>query len=828
MSERTFIKNFNNFRGRDIRSSDLIRDFDYAIEFENARVVKEDSCVKRPGFNTRGASGQYNGLYTYRYTNSDTGQTIEELISLSDSVFKKSESAFVVTYTGSDPIALLSIRLDTSTQTFKCIIIEGTVTVLSYDIGTGYELIPKSLDDLKTAIDAVTDFSASISGTTTIPAAFLPITLSADLASLPNMQSIVVSEWRKLNTLIDAVFTNYHVNRGVDEWELASCVNINDCLFIATGYEYLHKYDGQNVYRAGLPFAEPVPELELVSTGWTDTNVKYIYLYKQIDNRGNTILGVDSDPSDAVSPSSQSVNVTVPNLVAGSGFNTGGAVVSGDQSGVTTITVNSAHTLKVGDTAYFYDGVTGDYIERLITAKSNTTITIAGAAVDVLTNYVVSNNLRIVIYRTTAGGALYFKVVEVPNNSYLATQVVQDSFAPANLGSQYIPPTKLRDILDFKPRYLCVHQGLLIASGAPNAANAWFFSNGEGPEYFDAEINVEQIKAASGGGVRGLGSDQEHLIIGTNSTLFVVTGDLDGGSARIERLGNVGFACHNTIVDIGDKLVFLSGTGFWSVQNGFNLEEIGQPINPDFINTLGLSAVQLPQYRRAFAIYFEETREYICFVPAESNSGVDKYINTNAVVHTYDAFHNAWGIWKSLNMGGGLAVYNDNIYFQSKRSDAFFTVTGNLWQRSALGTIDDYADHDQPINFQLGPQWIDAGEPSVYKVFLWFKVYSLLRQTLPATFNLSVSLERDFNRGVTWASFEVLLGGFQTSQGWGFFAWGEAGWGTPEAQASKIKLRSGKAQSLRYLMTNNLLHQKVALSAWETVITAPYNTELVS
>lgn len=837
MAERNILKNFNNFRGRDIRASDLVRDADYAIDFENALVVKEDSCVKRQGFKIRGAKAQYEGLYTYRYADPETGQTIEELISLSENLHRKYAGTFVVSYSGSSTSASLTFRLDTDTGTFKLTLTEDGDTVLTADVGTGLEDDFVTMDELAFQISSVANFHASIGDEPigepwNLPAAFLPITITANLASLPNSVTLDIEEWEVMSrdgANIRDNFSTYHSNRGADEWEFASVVNMNNVLYLATGYEYLHKYDGQNVYRAGLPFADPRAGAAVVSgPGITDSNFRYIYLYKQVDNRGNIVYGVDSDPTDNISTTDQKVELTLKNIELHSGFNTNCALVDGTQTGVLTIVVDECNTMKVGDTAYFYDDLSAQYVERLVTERTNTSITVEGPAVNVTGGAVISCNLRIVIYRSTAGGNLFYKVVEIPNNCFTPNTAYTDSLATANLGIQYVPPTKLRDLLEIKPRYLCIHQDLLIAAGASNAANNWYFSNGEGPEYFDAEINFEQIKSSFGGGIKGLGSDQEHLILGTERSLFVVTGDIDAGSSRQERISerNIGFASHNSIADIGGRIIFLTSIGFWAIQGGFNLEEVGASINPEFINILGFAEEQKPRLKRAMAVFYEDTNEYICHVPTESGTGVNKYVNENTVTHTFDTFHGAWGKWPGLNLGGGIAVYNNNIYFQDKRADALLGATGNLWERQKTGYVDDYADHHLPIPFKLGTQWMDGGEPSVFKVFLWFKVYNLYRSVLPAPFVLTVAVERDYNKGVTWSQFELAMGGVQSALGWGFPPWGSTEWGAPQAKTAKKKLRSGKAESIRYVITNNALHEKAVVSAWETVVTSPYSTEL--
>jgi hypothetical protein len=118
------------------------------------------------------------------------------------------------------------------------------------------------------------------------------------------------------------------------------------------------------------------------------------------------------------------------------------------------------------------------------------------------------------------------------------------------------------------------------------------------------------------------------------------------------------------------------------------------------------------------------------------------------------------------------------------------------------------------------------GEPSVFKVYLWLKVYNLLRQLLSARFDLTVKVEKDYKRGVTWFTFTLPFGTATSAMGWGLFPWGDFPWGVPQAEFRKKKLKSGKAESIRYIMENEEFHQKVAISAWETVVTGPYAVEL--
>ena len=59
------------------------------------------------------------------------------------------------------------------------------------------------------------------------------------------------------------------------------------------------------------------------------------------------------------------------------------AIVNGVQSGVTTITVDAGHTVQMGSSITFFDGVSGDYTTRATVAVGATTLDISGIAVNV-------------------------------------------------------------------------------------------------------------------------------------------------------------------------------------------------------------------------------------------------------------------------------------------------------------------------------------------------------------------------------------------------------------------------------------------------------------
>lgn len=147
--------------------------------------------------------------------------------------------------------------------------------------------------------------------------------------------------------------------------------------------EKIFKYDGQNVYRMGLPKVA-TPTANLVAGALTG-RYKYVGVYRYVDAQGVTI---DGDPSEILTVDAAANNVNLEFQFAhGSSFSSDIAKINGTQIGVTSITVDAGHALLPGDIVVFYDRAAGvdNYTIKTLTAITATTVTFAGA-VDVLDN----------------------------------------------------------------------------------------------------------------------------------------------------------------------------------------------------------------------------------------------------------------------------------------------------------------------------------------------------------------------------------------------------------------------------------------------------------
>src|SRR5690606_16650409 len=127
------------------------------------------------------------------------------------------------------------------------------------------------------------------------------------------------------------------------------------------------------------------------------------------------------------------------------------AQTNGAQSNKFTITVDSGHSMKAGDIAYFWDYSQSRFIQREVTATGATTLTFSadsldndpsspnydeGGEVSVLDNALITNNFRIGIYRTKNTGSLFYLVEERP----MGASAEYDDMADSALGAAYIEP----------------------------------------------------------------------------------------------------------------------------------------------------------------------------------------------------------------------------------------------------------------------------------------------------------------------------------------------------------------------------------------------------
>lgn len=824
------LKSYINHFGLDLKSSDIVREPQYASDMLNAEYQKNGNISKRPGYRGAASSEGGAGLHSYNRIDPTTAKESQILIAVSDTLHELITTTITVSYSGAAASVAFNLCLDKIADVYKVIIVEDTTQVLDFNLGVGIdEVSPVSVTALKTAIEGISaDYSVTISGDPLAVAAYLDLVRDNDLVA-----GDVVMEthsWQEINTPITLLPGNT-ANQGDDDFYLTTAVQLNNVLYLSNGYDEMIKYDGQNAYRAGLPQPLTSPTAAVGGAGLlnpTDPNgYRYAYLYSQFDAAGNLVEGIESADSVNVNPVNQTVDLTGDNILASSGFNTNCAIVAGAQVGVTTITVDDgaggSHTMKVGDTAYFFDGVSGGYVEREVTAIAAGTITIAGAAVDVADNAVISNNLRIGIYRNLDGGTQKFLVEEIPNNSFTATWSYNDNIIDSGLTIELTDPIVARG-LPPKGRYISSYNNQLFSCGdIDNPLRVSWSDVGE-PEYWNPTLYSLQLQSPNGEKLTGLAQSNEVMTVFEKRAMHVLSGDIVNNNIRVDTITkDIGCVSHNTIQEVRGSLYFLSDRGVWKTTSGQIPVEVSDLIEPAFEQDSLVTSANRYVLKRAQAINDRDREQYVLYIPTENTNLVGLVGNDNSIIFTEDYYRGAWLKWNNMNWSGGAAYHKTKIWFTERRNLGSSQIATHLYARSSRGDSWDYEDNVEPINFSYSSAWYSINEPSVFKKFLRMKTYAS-EATSNNRFMIDVDVEKNFIDGLVANSFMIDFSG--NGGGYGISPYGVTGYGDIFFPSRKCKFGPIKARAIRFVLKNNNDCENVDIVGWELEVAMPFRTEL--
>lgn len=829
-------KRYYNHKGVDLKSSELIRPPEYASDMLNAQYTEGGALEKRPGYQGHALSAGGYGTWTYQRVHPMTGVADPRVVTVDANLWELHTATLTVTYAGADPTAVISIFFDIATTAYRVQILEGTVMILDTTTNVGFdEASPKTLAQLAVQINALTGFSATVTGLTSTPAAFLKIVREHDL----NNDGPLIDDakyWVMVNTPTSNPLSLYYANRFQPDHENVSTIQTNNVIYFGSGFSETMKYDGQNFYRAGLPNVGTVSSA-LVAGAVTGNNYVHKIQYANYDAAGNIIEGnlASTVVQNAVA---NSFNLTIPQIEDSTGFNTNCAIVNGIQAGVTTITVDDGtggpHTLQVGDTAYFFDGVATAYTTRLVTARTPTTITIAGAPVNVADNSVISNNLRIIIWRSKSSGATpaaFFFVDEIPNNSFVASVVYNDNLIDSALGELLLTPVTDRSPPP-KGRYVSQWNGIMIVGGNMESPTSLYYSDVDGPEFFPNDSNQLFIEPGNGDVITGIAANNEVFTVHGNQSFTAITGDITTGQIRVEtKARDAGCVAHATLVDIDGVLCWLSPQGPRQSSGGqvpiplgaaIDESESNQAsrIDPVFDNS-GRPEPLKVRGKRALGFNDTVNDKYLLFVPKEDGDNSLRYPNLNSRVYVYDRVRDAWLIWSNYNIAGGITYLGTELYLVERRYSTFSsTVQSILYRRLDLLDAYDYADNTTGIACDYSPQWEALGQPSVLKDPLKIRVFSL-EAVANNQFTLTIEQEINYQTDSAIATFDMQIAG----GGYGYSPYGETAYSDPAQDAAFHSLGRSRIRSVRPRFKNNVIHENISVTGWEIEFATPFREE---
>jgi hypothetical protein len=812
-------KYYRNISGLDLRVSDLLRDAGAATEATNIEYRQTGALSKRKGFQIKTDSGVGGaGLIKFNNVEIGTGTITEELLAIDDNLEKYTEQTFTIVYSGGTS-AYYNLYLDTTTSTFKFDLYEDNSLVFSQDLGTGQGASDTTIAQLKTLVDAESGFAMTITDAGSTPAAYAELGRVVNIASSPGTDTNYYT-WTTVDSpgTYSTPFSAHWAIKDNADFEIASSAQMLEVLYIANGYDDLHKYDGNRVYKAGVP--QPTIPTDGVGAGGSLTAGAYDwkYTYEHTDAKQNIVVGQESDIVEFTSAGSDSRNITLTNLTAGSGYGVAQATVNGAQSGVTTITVNSGHDLKVNDQVYIDDGVSGLVVKRGVTATTATTITIDGAAVNVGAGDSISQT-KLQLWRTKSGGTIFYLVKEFVNDTGSGTTVYDDGTADSSLVEEKIDPVKVPG-LPPKCRYIDVWRGQVVMTGNRDNVNTVYYSDFDGESFpLDQSFLTE---ARLGGGNSGIKSLDNALFVFKPRSVITVTGDLGTDNFQVDALADDGVGCvaHATIKEIEGVLWFLGKRGVYTVNRQGTIK-MSERIEPKF----ELNYAE----KRCVAHYWIEKELYLVQMPFFlEDAGSEKYMDSNnSFIMVYDLYHQAWYQWNTINMTAGITEYNNEIYTLGfDRDPVTATSTTYPYKILDMGTSDDYADHQNGISFLYKSHWEALGNPSIYKKFLRMKVHALdgtIGDFETDKFTLNIETEHDYVIAAV-SSFSLDFSG--GSLGWGNSPWGEFIWGESRLEQMRSKLASRKAKSLRTVFKNDTAHENVLISGYELEISASFDLQI--
>jgi hypothetical protein len=612
---------------------------------------------------------------------------------------------------------------------------------------------------------------------------------------------------------------------------------MNNVLYISSGYDGLFKYDGRSIYKAGLP--APTAAIDNIAETGSGTAVHtgeeyyFFYTYEMVDAKGNI---VESQPSPysskhTVSAANTDLTMRVYNLTT-SGYNLRYARVNGAQSGpITTITVDSGHTIQAGDVVLIRRNPTdGNKYERTVSAVTATTITITEAISGTISdNMLISLNLRINLYVTddnaaksgTAEQYTYRLLETFPNDPSTSYQTFQmSSYSVVSYSYEWVPPIK-----NHGPpptgRYIYSHVGQLILSGVPTNTNTVYYSDIESPEYFPTDQNSFEVSSFQGARVTGLSSLGPNLVVFKDKSVQSVVGYLNDDTFRVDDVsfGELGAIAHGSIQKVGNQLLFLSSQGICAFDGSRSLQ-VGQRVD-DLIKAYNTSF----NFKKSTSAIWTNNDKYLLFVPSESqDSSNNYYADSDSLVLAYDYAADAWFPWTQINAIGGISFANDNLYFSARRLDSDSSaVEAVTYKIMESGGYIDYVDHNEAIPFVWKTNWEAGNEPNIFKRFTRMKTFAIPNDALDSelpSFTWSITQEFNYTSPATLAPFTISYDG--SASGWGNGAWGDFAWGDGTLAEIKSKLKSLKCRSMRLTFENSTVLQNVIMSGYELEVMASY------
>lgn len=834
---------FKPKRGIDLKSPENLRGEDYLTNAQNVIYDGNGNLCKRNGFQLRvyGADA-FSGLMRIDTTDY-AGDTKSELLIIGNSGGHGPQRIVKNTLSLTNTLVGVSVTVtvyyDEATLQYRMTITGG----VSADIALGTGIVGGDPD--MTALIAILPgvITGVASGSATTPAAFLGIKQVTIQAGSTETFEYFSAEEITYGGKATEPTTTVQLPRNNPSY-----ATVNGCVYWYknhTGDDYnLYKYDGHSWYKAGLP-SDSVTWGAHAATGATITDSKGTrtftqpsgmsydtttifarYSYK--DNIGVTHNGEFKDLYVVLGSSGAEANGGYPLRISSSSItteNARAAKVNGDQATVNTITVDNGHGLVVGDVAYFWDGVSSSFVEREVTEIAATTVKVAGSAVTVNNNAIISNNFRIQYFKASQTSVVnsYYSMTagdlfaEAPYNCldtdpdiYLGTDSsTQTDYGVTGLakisylssGYKQYPPPLGRFVAS------TANGSSLLVAGDSESDNTVYSSLMEDCEAFYLGRNSFTVDEK----ITGLGSSGSVAIIGTENKTFAVTGDIPNLNFRVEKItDNLGIKSHASIEEIDEgTIVFNTHKGMFSMSGGRQLAPVGEwptdkrisIIEPYFSHRYSVTDFA-PQFSVSNVSVIKEKKIIINATPSYYGTTFGPNANISWV---YDYSMGGWFVWAGVDLSLGCVYWDDKMWALSHGASSKV----DLYSMNETGSVYDYSDHGTAIDAVVQYHWEAAGDSNLYKKFNWITIYTPPGNGVPYELNVK-----------TWANYEIEKVTCFTNpltQHTSFSKYSD-----PPAYTIEAKLRTGKMVSMMLEISNDSANEGMWIGGTEVDISPSF------
>lgn len=656
-----------------------------------------------------------------------------------------------------------------------------------------------------------------------------------------------------------------------------SNTTINDVMYFADGVNYPLKYDGHSVYRMGLPAMIRNPDetapnplgnsssYNPINLNFTDSNCTtttnttsaldpgirtYRLQLEYTDVKGNIISSTTSNPVTIDTHTDTSNHeVTIkwgylehalryPAWYAPDGKFVNNNFETGDNIPFWGFDTEG----KFSDT----DEHGVEYFPNMPTAYDSAWDDGRKARSKLKNEY----RLRMKIWRTRShpqdAPGQYYLLADLSYNQGAYTQTINGTnYNFAGIYIDKIGDDDLNDgggattvLLNEEPQHyppprgssIITHKGITVIAGNPKDVNAVNYSlsynnqTGEiGSEYFPISNSIV-VESPFGGRINAIESLNDMIYVFHDQSVSVIAGDIQLGdlpaSNILTKEGGIGCLSHKSIKELNGKLYFISNMGgIYSISSAGLIEE-SERIKTLFYDLKSFSTYKARTYNwtSASKMIFSIPKEEIVYYGGDSSK---RYRTTTEVfVVVYDYANDAWFQWENIDFTGGVISYENELFFSPQEA-----AVDKVNKFSETGTLVDYTDNENTIEFNYTTNWESLGEPTIPKKFLRLKLYAIDSDNTfecPG-FELNVGVQREYVDG-NIADIQYDFG--ITNEGYGGSPWGEFSWGEAIPYMFRSKLPTKKTKALRLSFSNNNLNENVLINSWEIETALSFGTEI--